>query len=105
MKMDQLMKGHVPKIQGRVFCRRKAPAGAAEHAKSLVPGCTRYLVPLGTPKSMKTDKIQKGHVPKILGRVFPKDKKEKPLRERQSTLKAWYQAPGTILYPLGRKKQ
>ena len=29
---------------------------------------------LGTPKSMKFDKTQKGHVPKILGRIFARKK-------------------------------
>ena len=37
---------------------------------------------------MKIDKIQEGHVPKILGCVFP-EKQKRPLWERHSTLKAW----------------
>ena len=31
---------------------------------------------LGTPNSMKFDQTQKGHVPKILGRVFARQQKK-----------------------------
>ena len=45
MKTDQIQKGRVPKILGRVFSGQKKTAGALEAAKSLVPGTWYLLVP------------------------------------------------------------
>jgi hypothetical protein len=47
---------------------------------------------------MKTDKIQKGPVPKILGRVFFR-KKMAPAGVRSRPLKARYQVHGTLWDP------
>jgi hypothetical protein len=57
--------------QGHPKGAQSQPKGGQRHPKD-IQGMAKG--PLGTPKSMKTDKIQKGRVPKILGRVFPEKK-------------------------------
>ena len=91
------MAGNVTRLRGfpRPACRQQRVPPALENPKvppakdpvQKIPITNHNIGALGTPKTMKLDTIQKGHVPKIMGRAFPERKS--PCGSGRARQKLW----------------